>query len=299
MRFIIIFFIVVIVVVAFSSLDSYLSKLEPGEKFPSFKPVGSASLGSAALVPSNPESKIPEEPEESEETEETIEDSNGAAVSPFFEKLEISSITTSSYYERPLLITLRSRLKKDEKINITGWQIKLRKGSFIIAQGIEKYLPYYDSSAFKDIFISRGDTIYLINDTSPLGQNKNFRPNKCFGYLLNSFDFYPSISKKCPLPNRLEEISHLDEDCQEFILDIRRCEIPDYSNNPEIIFDLECRNYIDNHFNYMSCLEIHSKEDDFLEDYWYIYFSPDIISKLHDKIYLYDQNGLLVDEYIY
>lgn len=219
-------------------------------------------------------------------------------VSPYFGKIKISRVKPQ-ISSRPSLITLRTYLEKEEKINITGWRTRGRKGNFIIRQGIEKYSPLYGYSIAKDILIRRGDTIYLINDSSPLGGNKNFRLNKCFGYLLNSFDFYPSFSKNCPLPNKLEEISHLNEYCQEFILHIRRCEIPDYFNDRRIRSDLECRTHIDENFNYWSCFKNYSRDEDFLKNYWYIYSGHNIVSELHDTLYLRDQNGLLVDKYIY
>ncbi|GAI18369.1 unnamed protein product, partial [marine sediment metagenome] len=72
---------------------------------------------------------------------------------------------------------------------------------------------------------------------------------KCFGYLTQKYNFVPSISmsKKCP-SIKLEDISYLDEYCQDFILrKLRGCEVPDYSQDLKILFDLKCRAFIDSY----------------------------------------------------
>jgi len=222
--------------------------------------------------------------------------------SPYFGKVKISSISsqTSSY---PSLIRLITQFNKEEKINITGWQIRGNKGVAIITKGIETYLPY-DSNPVEDIFIRYSDTIYLWGTSSPLGIDKSFRPNKCFGYLTDIYNFVPSISssKRCP-SIKLEDISHLGEYCQDFILRMGGCKIPDYSGNLKIIFDSECTSYIsayvEKNFNYQGCFRNYSKDKDFLSNYWYVYLGHDITSKLHDTLYLRDQDGLVVDKYLY
>lgn len=220
--------------------------------------------------------------------------------SPYFGKVEIYRIKykTSS---QPSQITLNSRLGKEEKINITNWYIKANKGKIIIPKGIEKYQSFVSP---QDIFIKQSDKIYLVSGSNPwggsnpLGKNKNFRLNKCFGYFLKYYEFSPSFSKICP-QSKLEEISYLNENCQEFILNLSKCEIPDYQDNIKILFDMKCRTYMDDNFNYNACFKNYQKDKDFLKNYWYVYLNTDIVSELHDLLYLRDQNGLLVDKYIY
>jgi len=216
-------------------------------------------------------------------------------VSPFFEKVKIYRTEPQTYYH-PSVITLSSFLAQDEKINISGWQIKSNKGSIVIPEGIEKYLD--DGSIIKDIFIKSYDTIYFLSGSNSLGYGRNFRLNKCFGYFLNNFNFYPSISKNCPQP-KLEQISGFDEYCQEFILKTERCKVPNYSTDLRLSLDLECRTYIDENLNYKGCLKNYSKDKDFLENYWYIYVGYNIVSELHDTLYLRDRDGLLVNKYLY
>lgn len=218
--------------------------------------------------------------------------------SPYFDKVRISRVrieTTS----RPSLITLSSYLKKGEEINITGWKIKGRRGSFVIPGGIEKYSPYYNPVPSKSIFIERGDIIYLSGSSNPLGRGRNFRSNKCMGYLANYRDFPIPLSKNCPRPTR-EEISHLDPCCQEFILRLGRCEIPDYSQKYSVARDSECVDYLDKNFNYAGCFRKYSRDEDFVGRNWHIYMNRNIvISNDCDTLYLRDQNGLIIDKYSY
>jgi len=219
------------------------------------------------------------------------------STSPYFGKVKISSVRsqTSSY---PSLITLSTYLG-EEKINITGWQIRGKGGSFTFPGGIEYYKPYYNPVPTESIFVERGDRIYLSSASSPLGRGRNFRPNKCLGYFTNYHDFPISLSKNCPKPNR-EEISHLDPCCQEFILRLGRCEIPDYSDSLSVSNDPECVAYLNENFNYGGCYRNYYRDEDFISNDWHIYMNTNIVvSNNCDTLYLRDQNGLLVDEYSY
>jgi hypothetical protein len=219
-------------------------------------------------------------------------------VSPYFEKIEISDIElkTSS---QPSLITLSTYLEKGEEINITGWQIEGKTRSFVIPKGIEKYNGYSNQIVTDNIIVNQRDTIYLSGAQNPLGEGKNFRPNKCFGYLENYHDFAVNFSGNCPWPEE-EDIEDLNICCQEFIFDMRRCEIPYYSENYTVSHDLECLSYLDSHFNYGSCFRNYSKDEDFLEEEWHIYMNKNLLIDYGcDTLYLRDQNGLIVDKYPY
>ncbi|MBZ9572122.1 hypothetical protein KJA15_02225 [Patescibacteria group bacterium] len=223
-------------------------------------------------------------------------------VSPYFEKVRISSVRIQKSENLPSyrssLITLRTYLKEEE-INITGWHIKGRGGSFVIPAGIEKYLPGYNSIPQKSIFVKQGDKIYMSGGSNPLGRGRNFRPNKCMGYLANSRDFIISLSKKCPKPKR-EEISHLRPCCQGFILRLGRCKVPDYSSDWRISRDSQCVSYLNKNFNYEGCFINYSRDENFLEKKWHIYLGSDITTSGYcDTLYLRDQNGLIVDTYSY
>jgi hypothetical protein len=208
-------------------------------------------------------------------------------------QLKISSVHSKSA-NNPSLITLSYKSGK-EKIDITGYKIKTRQGEFVIPQGVEKY----SSSLFeKDIVVGQYATIYLIGGQSPLAR-KNFETNKCFGYLSRTFDFYPSVWSSCPPKPKQEELSNLQPYCQDFILRSSGCKTPDYQNNLKISIDSECVSYINQHFNYNSCFNNYSNDSDFLKNRWYIYTGSNIVEPLHDTVYLYDRNNILLDKFSY
>ena len=218
--------------------------------------------------------------------------------SPYFGKIKISSVRSQAS-SRPSLVTLSTYFGKEEEINITGWRITGKKGSFIIPGGIEKYNPYYNPVPDESIFVKRGDKIYLSGASNPLGRGRNFRPNKCLGYLANYHDFPIPLPKNCPKPTS-EEISHLNPCCQAFILALPRCKVPDYSGNLRISTDSECTSYLTDNFNYADCYMKYSRDEDFIGDNWHIYMNFDfVVTNDCDTLYLRDQNGLLVDKYSY
>lgn len=302
MRIITIITIILIILLAiavYSFLDQFLTKefsgslKLPGENQKTQTENPLVSKGTASVYkPANPTSPVqtPVQINENKEKENT----EVKTISPYFGKVRISGIRNKSSYS-PSLVTLSYSLNQNEKINITNWRIRGRPREIIIPKAIKKYQSSIEPD---DIIIDSYGTIYLISDSNPLGMNKNFQLNKCLGYLASYYSFYPSFYTWCPRPS-LEEISHLNPDCQEFILHLSGCEIPNYSSNFKVVTDSECVSYLNAHFNYAGCFRKYNKDEDFLKNIWYLYISSDIAHPLHDTIYLSDQNGLLVDKYIY
>lgn len=218
-------------------------------------------------------------------------------ISPYFKKVRISQVKTSP---QPSLITLTTYLLKGEKINITNWTLEGEEGKVTIPKAVEKYYHYYNSPGPEDILVKQGDKIYLSAGFNPLGRDKNFRVNKCMGYLTNSFSFPIPLSRNCPKPTK-GEISDFDPCCQQFISSLSRCEIPDYSENKNVSWDSECTSYIDQNLNNLGCFRNYSEDNDFLENVWHIYLNGKDITVTDncDIIYLRDQNGLVVATYSY
>ncbi len=288
----VIYFVLIIlaVIALYSFIDEYVAT---GNIFSSFRLV-EASVEEKPVpkttyyVPSNP-APTNEKKTETPPIKSTI--------SPYIGKVKISGIQSANSY-RPAMITLRISPYKGDAIDLTGFRIKTRIGELTIKQGFEIYEPYPTTRTIQDIIIKDSVTIYLINSDSPLGTNYNFRPNKCFGYL-KDYSFYPSIyTSYCPKPT-LKDVSHLQPYCQEYILRLPSCSIPDYSDDVKIVFDMECRNFIDSIFNYRSCINDYSEDKDFFNNSWYVYVNQNIVEPLHDAIYVYDQNGFPVDQYLY
>ena len=294
-------FIVLAVVSLYSFFDQYLSN----GKFPDFlrmrasifqqeadqAEVENTSQPSTSNTPTNNYSPSQNQPEivPIPEPAPII-----PTISPYIGKVEINRVQTANQY-RPSLITLNIKPYKGEPINITDWTIKTRKGNFIIPKGIEKYQKNFPT---RNIVIQESLYVYLIGDTNPLGLNKNFRTNKCFGYLSQSRDFYPYARSYCSRP-KLEDVSHLNPYCQEYIIHQYGCKMPDYSDDFKISTDSQCVSYILDYFTYNGCYKKYFQDEDFLNNYWYIYPGKNIVQEYHDTIYLYDQYGLLIDKYSY
>lgn len=226
------------------------------------------------------------------------------AVSPFFGKVNIST-TRAATTSKNSLIKLATRLDQDEEINITGWRIQGKGGSFTIPIGIESIRSSFNITPRDNIVIKRSDTILLTGDQSPfgIGKNFNFRPNTCIGHLKTYYTFPLSVSSSCPSSRpELHEIAGLSEACQEFILkkiNFSSCKVPDYSQNVEVSTNAECVSYITNTFNYNSCYQEHFQNSNFLKNEWHVYMNTNFVRSLHDVIELTDQNGLLVDKKVY
>lgn len=294
-----IFLIVIVIIAAYSFFNYFLKDWD----FPDYLKLQEKAAVSEIIKekPSNPQpsspqpsSPQPSNPQPNNSQKEENNPKEKTDVSPYFGKVEISKIQAQSYYNTSL-IGLSFWLREGDKINVTGWKIKARKGQIIIPQAIEKYQPY---GTPRDIIIEKYGSIYLIGSSNPFGRDKNFRLNKCFGYFLNYQKFYPSFYTYCPKP-KLEEISHLNPYCQEYVLNLSSCQIPDYSNNLKIATDYQCVSFLIDNFSYSKCFEKHSQDQDFLMNSWYIYTNTDIVEPLHDTIYLLDKDGLIVDKYLY
>jgi len=220
-------------------------------------------------------------------------------LSPYFQKVRVSQVTTERS-SQPSLITLATYLQKGEKINITNWTLEGKEGKVTIPQAVEKYYHYYNSPGPEDIILKQTSTIYLSAGFNPLGKDKNFRVNKCMGYLTDSFTFPIPLSKNCPRPTKYD-IFDFEPCCQQFILNLPQCEIPDYSENAKVSSDKECTSYLDENFNNVGCFKNYSQDYNFFENVWHIYLNNKDITTTDscDIIYLRDQNGLVADTYSY
>jgi len=213
--------------------------------------------------------------------------------SPYFGKIKFSSASHTT-------IRISSQFRTDEKISISGWKIKGSNGEITIPQGTE--LVILADSVKENIYIKQSNQVYLLSAKVPLGLSTAFRPNKCFGYLKDSYKNLPySPSKICPTISK-DDIWRFSTDCQNAILSLRSCR-PIDSSTLYLSFDSNCQSYIENYISrylsYNGCVENYYKDKDFYQKIWYIYVGYDIFCKCPDTLYLYDQQGLLVDQYSY
>lgn len=218
-------------------------------------------------------------------------------LSPYYKKVRISSISPSSFgfYSGSSLglVSLSASLSTDERINVTGWLLKGNRGSQFIPGAVNVYDPS-GLSEESDIYLANGEVINMYTNYSPIG--RNLRLNKCIGYLQNTLAFNPSLPMSCPSVNR-SEILNFSGGCQNYILSLGSCALP--APNPPIPQnDYSCQSFL-NTLNYRGCFERHRGAPDFLSREWRVWTGSQFVDPQHDRIFLFDKNGLLVDEYIY
>lgn len=217
-------------------------------------------------------------------------------LSPYYKKIEISWLEPSEEDFKDDYLVLRNN--DQETINISQWILKTDKETMTIPQAIAKLRYPFSRDDYSDIKLASGDEMIIFMGVSPKGVN--FRTNKCTGYFDQDSQFCPSLDKDCPY---LEEskYSHLSGVCRNFIDGLSRCQIPDYSEEPEVGKDSQCTKFLNEKFNYQQCYEDYYREIDFFGQKWLIFLnkSIDVLGNNNDRISLRDKNGLLVDRYSY
>lgn len=217
------------------------------------------------------------------------------STSAYLGKVSLSNVRTKS---PPFSITLRTSISSNESIDITGWTIKSNSERLEIRQGVDKYHPSLHYS-LSNITLKRSDKVLIRQGKSLFGNNVSFRPNICFGYLKPFYNFEISVPSSCPDRPTLGMVGYLRPTCQEFILDEVRTSSCTISDMTSIQGDSECLSFIDNIYNYDACYDLHSKESDFDKKEWHVYIDRSFGNYLHDTIKLLDEDGRLVDSYIY
>ncbi len=217
-------------------------------------------------------------------------------VSPYYQKVEIKDVHAEEDDFQNDYLVLRN--EEDQTINITGWTIETSRETVTIPQAAEKLHYLFSSSRNSDIELTERNKVIISTGFSPKGVS--FRTNKCAGYLDYYSQFHPVLDKNCPY---LEEskYDHLEKDCRDFIDDLSRCEMPNYSAHSEISSDDQCINFLNEKFNYKGCYLEYHQEVDFFGDEWRVFLnkSVDILDNSSDTLILRDKNGLVVDEYEY
>ncbi|MFA5099048.1 MAG: hypothetical protein WC461_02420 [Candidatus Paceibacterota bacterium] len=221
-----------------------------------------------------------------------------AQLSPYFQKIRISSAYSSSFSGYPSQIQIYSSLSKDDKVNISGWKIKSNNGKEIV---IPQAVNLYDLSGFlydSNVVISASANVSIYGNTSVI--NRNLRLNKCIGYLENDYEFIPQLPRNCPQVSR-SSVQYLSGACQSYVLSLGSCQLPDvsfYNSLPGNDDGNACRVFLSN-INYNSCIKDHRNDSDFYLNDWRIWVGKNILDPQHDAVKLFDNNGLLVDQYVY
>lgn len=218
-------------------------------------------------------------------------------LSPYYKQIKISSVYRSTYGGSYQQITL-SAYSLAEPINLNGWFLKTNKSSLgSLAKMVNDYHPYGLMSE-EDLILKNNDQLYIFDSQGPL--RLNLRLNKCTGFLNNNYDFRPKLPNNCPAADRKEIVSFSGR-CQSFILSLTSCQVPkpgDFNafSQPE---DTACRAFLDK-INYGGCYFKHRSDADFFSRDVRVWLNqPFMFDAQHDRVLLFDRNGLLVDQYVY
>jgi len=217
-------------------------------------------------------------------------------ISSNYQKVEIRDIEYKQTDFKKDYIVLRN--VSDENINITGWTIQTNNANVNIPQAVKVLASPSTGTDKVDIVLIPGDELIAMAGNSPSGVS--FLTNKCTGYL-DQGKYEPSLNNNCPWPNS-SDYSHLIKYCRDFIDDLDRCQLPDYSDNTDVGGNSECTLYLNQTLNYSACYSDYRLDPDFYGDEWRVFFnqtSRDIFSNVSDTVILEDKSGLKVDEYYY
>lgn len=227
-----------------------------------------------------------------------ISNPSKSEATPLSQRVSIGSASVFVYPKEYSRITLNSRLKEGETVNITGWKIKSNKNEIIIPQAIEIYDPGgFGKSG--DLILKPDNYADLYSLASPF--DRNIRLNKCIGYLKKIYNFDPIyLPQNCPYFSGAD-IRQLSGQCQDYIQRLPSCEYPDvgfYNLLPGTDEGNTCRAFLQN-IGYGGCFRGHQQDKDFLSDNWIVWLDEQIIDPRHDYLRLYDKEGNLVSEYNY
>jgi len=213
-------------------------------------------------------------------------------LSPYFGQVTIGNIAPGGFGDYTTIV-LRATSHNDAIFSVTAWRMQGNRGSAFIPRAV----PVYDPSGFaqeSDITLTSGQTLTLYSTASALG--KNVRLNKCMGYLENSVSFNPRLSLSCPY-EPASNYASFSGICQDYIRSLRSC-APPADSPPVPIFDDACRAYLKT-LNYRGCYDRHIHDKDFLSTQWVVWLGSKFLDERHDRVFLYDAQNLLVDEYTY
>ncbi|MCH7604453.1 hypothetical protein IID24_00425 [Patescibacteria group bacterium] len=226
--------------------------------------------------------------------------------SPYFDKITISRITSPTS-SRSSTITLGIHLAEDEKVNVTNWQFQTTIDKYKIPKGVTLFTNDVRTTIKEDILLERGHSITIMTRQNPLANNVNFRTNKCFGFLEEELNISLPGKNSCPVDLIIssENLSFYSPACQDFVnKHVKRgCTFPDFSQNLGVLADFSCVSLLqslEDKFTYDSCYQQYSQDENFIRNTWYVYNEGnEFLRRGHDRIILFDENGLFIDKYIY
>ncbi len=222
-------------------------------------------------------------------------------LSPWYGQVKISSFTPNrSFGDRNGFVLSANLNSSNQSVSVTGWIIKANRWDMKIPAGANDYPPY-GLLPEGNITLENGGVLRAQYGVSPIG--KNFRPNVCSNYLKQTYTFDPQLPPmNCPPVYTREEIAGEAGVCQNLLLSIQNSCRPATSEETSKLTYAEfkdCEPFL-KRFNYVDCYSRNKELPNFYSKEWLVWLKyPILTDKDHDQILLLDNNGLVVDRYIY
>jgi len=210
-----------------------------------------------------------------------------ANLSPYLGKIVIETVNSWFGSENIVIRNLG-----DSAVEISGWRVRSRAGEIIIPQAVKVF--YLGALNLRGpLRLAPGERALIYTGSGSPGEN--LRLNRCVGYLNKQANVSPSFGSDCPRPEYWE-IKNFSRKCQDFIQALGTCEITD-PNEPTLIDEPECRQWLTENLNYNACVMRHQFEADFFGNEWRVWLGSgqDMYDAAHDNIVLYDAASQVVD----
>lgn len=217
-----------------------------------------------------------------------------ADLSPYFGQVEISSVRRPSSLGRGGGFTLQSDFTQESSLDVTEWRIKANDGEINVRGGVSSVPPV---NMARIVLRPRTSAVFYADVNSFV---KNVELNKCTGYLNGTYTLNPKLPNNCPRPDRSGIVAFSGE-CQNFIRSLSSCEQPTSSelNRFTQPSDIACHEFLED-LNYGNCVREYSGDSNFYSYGWRVWMSELLpFDRSHDRLLLFDANGLLVDEHVY
>lgn len=216
-------------------------------------------------------------------------------------------------------IILEYSRRAKESVNISGWTLEnnpLRGGKRVtIPQGTFNLFTNKEWRLRRDIVLEPGERAIILSgrmpNLNPVDIDISFKSNICLGYLdtLSSYRFYPPIRKNCPKPADFPGVGSLDDDCYDFVRRLSRCRTPEIITYGDKAGEIDgvsglsrkCREFVEENYNYESCVRKHFFQDDFHQPEWriFLYQTWSLWADNREVITLYDSKGRKVNQLSY
>ncbi|MDP3727294.1 MAG: hypothetical protein Q8R35_01490 [bacterium] len=227
--------------------------------------------------------------------------------SPYKGRVSIAGVNRSGVSPEEEYVTIRygggfwgfnRPAGSDLPIDVTGWRISSRRTIETVPRAFN--IPEIDAQD-QDVILPSGGEVIIFSGTP--GYQKNFRENRCAGYLNEFYSFTPTLSNSCPdaTLNRSQLLNRgFSGACIDAVDAIATCRLPAGPFQAGVIGQ-GCIDYMNQNFSYAGCVKNYRDRGDFLGNTWRVALRriTKMYDPLHDRVTLRDAQGLLVDEFEY